>query len=64
MKAKKVLKLLDRDDSNIEFSELPVNDPSLRKPNIIKATSLLNWIPVIDLDEGVKKTIEYYKKSN
>ena len=62
--AKKVLKLLDRDDSNIEFSELPVNDPSLRKPNIIKATSLLNWIPVIDLDEGIKKTIEYYKKLN
>ena len=62
--AKKVLKLVNKDESNIEFSELPVNDPSLRKPNIIKATSLLNWIPIIELDEGLEKTIEYYKKLN
>ena len=49
-------------NSEIEFSEeLPTDDPYRRKPNLSKAKSLLNWSPKIDLEQGVRKTIEYFR---
>ena len=41
--------------------EIPEGDPQLRCPNINKAITKLKWIPVVDLDSGLLKTIEYYK---
>ena len=46
--------------SNFIFKELPEDDPLKRKPCIEKAKKELNWIPKIKLDEGLKKTIEYF----
>ena len=46
--------------SAIEFHELPEDDPKQRKPDITLAKSLLNWEPQIALEDGLKKTIDYF----
>ena len=48
--------------SNSSFIDLPEDDPLRRKPDISKAENILNWKPVVSLDDGLKKTIEYFKK--
>ena len=48
--------------SEIVYKDLPVDDPCRRKPDISKAKKLVGWQPVVSLGEGLKKTIEYYKK--
>ena len=48
-------------DSKIIHCPLPADDPTQRKPDITIANDKLNWDPKIMLDEGLDKTIEYYK---
>jgi dTDP-glucose 4,6-dehydratase len=48
--------------SKISYLPLPVDDPKVRQPNIGKANKFLNWNPKIDLDEGLKTTIEHFKE--
>lgn len=47
--------------SKIIYEPLPADDPLQRKPDITKAQTLLNWEPKVPLEEGLKKTIEYFK---
>lgn len=47
--------------SPIVHKPLPVDDPKVRQPNITQAKSLLGWEPVMDLDRGLKLTIEYFR---
>lgn len=47
--------------STIKYSELPENDPERRKPDISKAKGKLGWQPKIELEEGLLKTIEYFR---
>jgi len=47
----------------IEYIELPKDDPTRRKPDINLAQKTINWEPTIDLDEGLNKTIDYFKKN-
>lgn len=61
--AEKVIDLTDS-KSKIIHKELPKDDPTKRRPNIEKAKTLLNWQPIIDLEEGLKRTIEYFRGSN
>ena len=56
-----VLKLTDS-KSKIKFLPLPENDPKRRCPDIKKARSILNWQPKVSLEEGLRKTIEYFKE--
>ena len=58
--AEKVIKLTNS-KSKIIYRELPGDDPAKRKPDISLAKEKLNWEPVIDLDEGLKISIEYFK---
>ncbi len=46
---------------NIKYMDLPSDDPLQRKPDISKANEILNWKPKISLNEGLEKTIEYFK---
>ncbi|MDA3793085.1 MAG: SDR family oxidoreductase [Elusimicrobia bacterium] len=46
--------------SRLINSPLPVNDPKVRQPDITLAREKLGWEPKISLDEGLKKTIEYF----
>lgn len=55
------IKRLTNSKSKIEFTKLPVDDPRRRKPDISKAKRVLGWEPKVDLEEGLEKTIEYYK---
>lgn len=47
--------------SEIVFRPLPVDDPTKRQPDITKARELLGWEPKVQLEEGLGKTIEYFK---
>ena len=48
--------------SNLEFLALPQDDPVRRQPDITRAKTQLGWEPSIQLDQGLEKTIEYFKK--
>jgi len=61
--AKKVISLT-QSASRLEFRPLPKDDPSRRCPDITLAKKYLNnWEPLVQLDEGLKKTIEYFTKT-
>ena len=47
--------------SDIVFEPLPVDDPKVRQPDISRARELLGWEPKVPLEEGLKKTIDYFK---
>jgi UDP-glucuronate decarboxylase len=58
--AERVIKLTGS-KSQILQQPLPQDDPKQRKPDITLAQNMLNWEPKIDLDEGLQKTIEYFR---
>ena len=45
----------------IDWKELPEDDPKLRRPDITKAKRVLGWEPKVSLDEGLAATIDYFK---
>ena len=47
--------------STIEFRELPVDDPKQRRPDISRAQSLLDWQPKVALEDGLGRTLEYFR---
>ena len=48
--------------SKIIYTPLPEDDPKVRQPNINKAKEHLGWEPQVKLDEGLKTTMDYFKK--
>ncbi len=48
--------------SKIIYQDLPVDDPKVRQPDITKARTLLGWEPKVKLEQGLVKTIEYFKR--
>ena len=58
--AEKIVEMVGA-DAELVFKDLPVNDPMQRKPDIGKAISLLDWRPTIALEDGLGKTIEYFR---
>lgn len=57
----KLIKKMTQSQSEIIHSERPVDDPARRKPDITKAKKLLGWEPKVPLEEGLEKTIEYFR---
>ena len=53
---------LTNSKSKIIYKDLPSDDPTNRKPDITKANDILNWKPQYDLEKGLMKTIEYFRK--
>jgi len=47
--------------SRIIYKPLPTDDPKQRRPDITRARTLLGWEPKVDLEEGLIKTIEYFR---
>lgn len=58
--AQKIIKLTGS-RSNLIFEALPSDDPRQRQPNIAIAREELGWEPIVQLEEGLRKTIEYFK---
>ena len=58
--AEKTIAMTGSKSELIEFP-LPEDDPKQRQPDISKAQELLDWEPVVDLDQGLKRTIDYFK---
>jgi len=48
--------------SKIVYQPLPQDDPKQRKPDISRAKQILNWEPTINLEQGLEKTIDYFRK--
>lgn len=48
-------------DSKLVFEPLPQDDPKRRRPDITKARDMLDWEPTTALEDGLQKTIEYFK---
>jgi dTDP-glucose 4,6-dehydratase len=55
------IKRLTGSQAPIRFLPLPVDDPKIRRPDITKARKLLNWEPQVPLEEGLTRTIEYFR---
>jgi len=47
--------------SRIVHRDLPVDDPKVRRPDITRATTILGWAPKVSLEEGLGRTIEYFR---
>jgi len=59
--AEEILKLVDT-PSKLTYLPLPKDDPKQRKPDITKANEILGWAPKVERSEGLKITLEYFKK--
>ncbi len=56
-----MIKRLAGSSSELSFNPLPVDDPKTRCPDITKAKKLLNWQPKVSAEEGLKKTVDWFK---
>jgi dTDP-glucose 4,6-dehydratase len=59
--AKEIIELTGS-KSRIIFSSLPENDPKVRQPDITKAKTILGWEPRVSRQEGLRRTLQYFKK--
>jgi dTDP-glucose 4,6-dehydratase len=55
------IKRITGSKSEIVFKPLPIDDPKIRRPDITKARRILDWEPKVALDEGITRTIEYFR---
>ena len=49
--------------SKIAYEPLPQDDPKQRRPDITKARQLLGWEPKIDLETGLRMSLDYFRKA-
>ena len=47
--------------SKLVYRPLPIDDPKQRRPDITRARTLLGWEPKVGLEEGLLKTVDYFK---
>jgi nucleoside-diphosphate-sugar epimerase len=59
-----MIKRVVSSSSELVFEELPQDDPVCRKPNIDKAKRLFGWEPKVGIEEGVQKTVEYFRSQS
>ena len=60
--AKRVL-AVTRSNSKLRYEPMPQDDPKQRRPDISKAKALLGWEPKIDLETGLRMSLEYFRKA-
>jgi len=60
--AEKVLEMIPGSTSEIIYKPLPEDDPMQRQPDISLAREKLQWEPAVPLEEGLRKTIDYFKQ--
>jgi dTDP-glucose 4,6-dehydratase len=60
--AKEIIELVGNPDAEIIYKELPADDPKQRQPDITRAREILGWEPTVDRKDGLRTTLEYFKK--
>ena len=60
--AKRILRL-SNSRSEIVFRPLPEDDPKVRQPDITRARRLLGWEPRVDIDEGLRLTLDWFREA-
>jgi UDP-glucuronate decarboxylase len=60
--AERILRLTSS-KSRLVFEPLPSDDPRQRQPDISLARNELGWMPAVSLEDGLKETISYFKRS-
>jgi dTDP-glucose 4,6-dehydratase len=50
-------------ESTIEYKPLPEDDPKVRQPDISRAKKILSWEPRVSFEEGITRTIQYFRES-
>ena len=58
--AQTIIRLVDS-RSRLVYRDLPVDDPKQRRPDITRARTLLGWEPKVGLEEGLLKTVDYFR---
>ena len=65
MRAYKVVAVFDAGlsdyNNNVVFLPLPADDPKQRQPDIRLAQELLDWKPSVGIDDGLRRTIKYFR---
>jgi dTDP-glucose 4,6-dehydratase len=61
--ARKIIELTDS-RSKLVYKSLPENDPRVRRPDITRAREHLKWEPKVELEEGLKRTLDWFKEMN
>jgi len=61
--AEKILQFIPESGSKVICNSLPVDDPKQRQPDIALAREKLGWTPTIKLDDGLVKTIDFFRKT-
>jgi UDP-glucuronate decarboxylase len=59
--ADKINRIVDNGGPVLEFKPLPADDPTQRQPTITRARETLGWSPTIELEEGLQRTIAYFR---
>ena len=59
--AKEIMELVGNPKAHIVYKELPVDDPKVRQPDIGRAKEVLGWEPRVKREEGLEKTLEYFR---
>jgi UDP-glucuronate decarboxylase len=58
----KLVLALTNSNAPIEEHPLPSDDPVRRKPDITRARQLLGWQPAVPLEEGLRRTVDYFRR--
>jgi dTDP-glucose 4,6-dehydratase len=58
----RTIRRLTGTSSEITFKPLPEDDPKIRQPDITRARAILGWEPKVKLEEGLSRTIDYFRK--
>ena len=61
--AQRILRLIPESRSKLIRNDLPEDDPKRRCPDISLAKRMLNWAPAVTLEDGLRKTIEHFRRS-
>jgi dTDP-glucose 4,6-dehydratase len=60
--AEEILALVEGSASQIVYQDLPQDDPKRRKPDITRAQTLLGWQPQVDRSEGLRRSLDYFRR--
>jgi len=60
--AREIMAMVPESTSTLAFHDLPQDDPKRRRPDITRATKILGWEPKVDRVDGLRRTLEYFRR--